>query len=429
MTIKIKYNSEIMQSLRGTRDILPEEIKLWQNIYNTAYNILTLSNYYEIRTPIIEKTDLFLRSIGNGTDIINKEMYNFQDQGKRQITLRPEGTASIARAYVNNKLYINKNINRLWYLGPMFRYERPQKGRQRQFHQLGIECIGTEDPIADIEVIRLAIKILQNYGLHQYQLEVNAIGNFNERKKYIYTLVKYLNKYKEDLDEDSQERLKTNPLRILDSKNSRVRDILNQAPKLKSHLGYKSLKHFYKVCEHLSHLYIPYKINELLVRGLDYYNYTAFEITYNQLGSQNTICGGGRYDTLIEQIGGPKTPAVGWAIGIERLLILLDKQHKKHKLHIYIAIQGDINKKYLWALINIIEKCEINYELDLTKKSLSKQIKQANSLNAKVCFIIAESEIKNEYITLKWLDTGKQEKIIIYTLEKYLNKYKLEIIT
>nr|YP_009399200.1 Histidine-tRNA ligase [Taenioma perpusillum]ARW68597.1 Histidine-tRNA ligase [Taenioma perpusillum] len=418
-----------MQLLRGTKDILPEEIKLWQNIYKTAYNILSLSNYREIRTPIIESTDLFLRSIGNGTDIINKEMYNFQDQGKREITLRPEGTASIARAYINNKLYTNSNINRLWYLGPMFRYERPQKGRHRQFHQLGIECIGIEDPIADIEVIRLAIKILHSYNLKQYKLEINAIGNFSERKKYTDALINYLEIYKEELDEDSQKRLYINPLRILDTKNLKTRDLLNRAPKLKYYLGYQSLKHFYKICEHLSYLYIPYKINEQLVRGLDYYNYTAFEIRYHELGSQDTVCGGGRYDTLIKQIGGPNTPAVGWAIGIERLLILIEEQNKKQKLHIYIAIQGYINKEYLWPVIHAIEKCKISYELDLTKKSLGKQIKQADLLNATVCFIIAESEVKNKSIKLKWLSTGKQETVTVYHLEEYLNKYKSEIIT
>lgn len=415
-----------MQSLRGTKDILPNEITYWQDIYNKVNRLFNIYDYHEIRTPILEHTDLFCRSIGSDTDIINKEMYSFADQGKRNITLRPEGTASIARAYITNKMYEKYKINRLWYLGPMFRYERPQKGRQRQFHQLGIECIGSKSPIADAEVIRIANKILQTFNLTNYIIEVNSIGNLEERRIYKEQLKEYLNKYYKDLDEDSKKRLETNPLRILDSKNIQTKKILFDAPKLTSYLESKSLNHFDQVCKNLTYLNIPYVINEKLVRGLDYYNYTAFEIKNNQLGSQETICGGGRYDKLIEELGGPITPSVGWAIGIERLLILTKNQlyNKINSLSIYIIAIGIEAQKQIWQIIQIIEECEINFNLDLTENNLTKQIKQADLLKARICLIVAEEEIRNNYITVKWLKNGNQQKIELYYLRAYLNAHK-----
>nr|YP_009392779.1 Histidine-tRNA ligase [Bostrychia tenella]ARW61341.1 Histidine-tRNA ligase [Bostrychia tenella] len=415
-----------MQPLRGTKDILPDEIIFWQHIYNIAYEILTSSNYHEIRTPLLENTDLFHRSIGNYTDIVNKEMYSFADQGNRNITLRPEGTASIARAFISNKLYLTPKINRLWYLGAMFRYERPQKGRQRQFHQLGIECIGSTSPIADVEVIRLAIKILEELKCIEYTLEINSIGDMEERKIYELELINYLNNYKNDLDIESQTRLNTNPLRILDSKNSKIQEILLEAPKLKNFLQSKSMNHFNEICSHLNYLNISYKINENLVRGLDYYNYTAFEITTQRLGTQNTICGGGRYDQLIQQLGGPKTPSVGWAIGIERLMIIIQNQVKiqKNDNKIYIAIQNNKIQNRIWNVIKMLEEIKIKFELDLSNNSLYKQLKRANHLCVKVCFIIGEEEIKNDYITIKWLKTRTQQQVKLYHLKGYLNYLK-----
>lgn len=412
-----------MQTLRGTKDILPEEAYNWQNIYYTINKLLNVYDYHEIKTPIIENTDLFLRTIGNYTDIVNKEMYTFKDQGQRVITLRPEGTASIARAYISNKMYEKSKINRLWYLGPMFRYERPQKGRQRQFHQLGIECIGTNSPIADIEVIRIANKVLETFDLKSYVMEINSIGNLDERTKYKEELVLYLNKYKQDLDLDSQKRLTNNPLRILDSKNTKTQNILVNAPKLTSYLNSESLKHFYTICEHLTYLNIPYQINDKLIRGLDYYNYTTFEIKAEKLGTQNTICGGGRYDKLIEQLGGPVTPSVGWAIGIERLLLLI-KSKQAEKLNIYIIVQENEKKKEIWNVIKIIEECKITFNLNLTDNNFIKQLKQANISCAQICFIIGNKEIVNKYVTIKWLKNGEQQKIKLCHLKAYLNTHK-----
>lgn len=415
-----------MQPLRGIKDILPDEIALWQHIYNTAYEILTLCNYNEIRTPFLENTNLFHRSIGNHTDIVNKEMYSFKDQGSRNVTLRPEGTASIGRAFTSNKLYLTQKVNRLWYLGAMFRYERPQKGRQRQFHQLGVECIGSQNPIADVEVIRLAIKILKALKCQEYTLELNSIGNIEERNLYQVRLTDYLDKYKYDLDKDSQNRLTTNPLRILDSKNSKIQEILLQGPKLKNFLKPASINHFNEVCDNLNYLNIPYKINDTLIRGLDYYNYTAFEIKTKKLGSQNTICGGGRYDRLIQQIGGPETPSVGWAIGIERLIIAIQNEIriKENNSKVYIAIQNNKVKNKAWDIVKILEKYNIKFELDLSYNNLYKQLRKANQLCAKICLIVGEEEVKNQYITIKWLKTGTQQQIKLDHLKSYLKYVK-----
>ena len=410
-----------MQSVRGTKDILPKEIGIWQNIYTTALKTLNQYNYNEIKTPIIEDTSLFIRSIGNNTDIVNKEMYNFTDQGQRNLTLRPEGTASIARAFISNKLYQANSINRLWYLGPMFRYERPQSGRQRQFHQLGIECIGSLHPKADAEVIHIATKLLKKFGCPEYQLEINSIGNYEERQLYQYNLIKYLEKYKEDLDNESQKRLYKNTLRILDSKILKTQEILSNAPNLNKYLQYESKKHFTRLCEYLDSADINFHINERLVRGLDYYNNTAFEIINHKLGSQNTICGGGRYDKLIQSLGGPDTPSIGWAIGIERLILLI--QNKEiNNVFFYIATQGLEAEKKIWPLVNLLETNNINFSIDLSNKNLRKQLSRASKSNAMGCLIIGEDEVKNSTTTIKWLDSGYQETVSNNNIIKILLK-------
>nr|QJH88376.1 syh [Pterocladia lucida] len=413
-----------MQSLRGTKDILPNEIIFWQHIYNVALEICSLYNYHEIKTPIIEFTSLFERSIGNGTDIVNKEMYSFIDQGNRNITLRPEGTASIARAFISNKLYSTNTMNKLWYIGPMFRYERPQSGRQRQFHQLGIECIGSLEPTADAEVIRIAIKILNSLQIHDYKLEINSIGDLKERNEYKYRLVKYLKKYESDLDEDSKNRLRNNPLRILDSKHSKTQEILIDAPSLEICLGNESKQHFKKLCGHLNSMNIPYNINNKLVRGLDYYNYTAFEIITKSNNNQDTVCGGGRYDSLIENLGGPHTPSVGWAIGIERLL-LMAKNHLEIDLlkpNVYIATQGEKAKLYAWSIIDILEKAKITFELDLQNNSFHKQIRKANKIGVCICIIIGDNEILNNNVTIKLLKKNTQKTVHISQIVEEINK-------
>nr|YP_010195633.1 histidine-tRNA ligase [Gracilaria baiana]UAD83030.1 histidine-tRNA ligase [Gracilaria baiana] len=414
-----------MQPLRGTKDILPHEITYWQHVYNKASAILSLHNYSEIRTPIIESTNLFQRTIGEETDIINKEMYTFTDQSNRNITLRPEATASIARAFVNNKLYQNK-LQKLWYLGPMFRYERPQNGRQRQFHQLGIECIGSLSPMADAQVIHLANELLYQLELKDYTLEINSIGSLEERQIYKIDLVEYLLQYKKDLDKDSQNRLYSNPLRILDSKNIKTQEILKYAPNLSKYLNKTSAEHFHTVCKHLENLSIPYIINHKLVRGLDYYNQTTFEMKTNSQDRQNTICGGGRYDNLIEQLGGPKTPAVGWAIGLERLLQIIEQELilSQQPINVYIATQGLEAQKKIWKIIQNLEKENIKFELDLSNTSFQKQIKRASKLGAKFCIILGDQEINDNCITTRKLDEHKQYTISYSTFLEEIYKLK-----
>ncbi len=287
----------MIQGLRGTRDILPGEVVYWQLIERTAKNILSKAAFQEIRVPIFEQTSLFERGIGEATDVVGKEMYTFPSRGgKTSITLRPEGTAGVARSYIQNKLQAQGGVQRLWYTGPMFRYERPQAGRQRQFHQIGLELIGSSSPRADVEAIAIATDILKALGLKNLSLDINSVGRGEDRQKYRETLITYLEPYKAELDEDSRDRLERNPLRILDSKDKRTQEIAQDAPKIIDSLSDSSKKHFDAVLQMLTDLEIAYQIDHCLVRGLDYYTHTAFEIKSSDLGAQATVCGGGRYD-------------------------------------------------------------------------------------------------------------------------------------
>lgn len=411
-----------MQTIRGTKDILPNEIQNWQNLYFEALNILSIYNYHEIRTPIIENTDVFLKSVGNTTDIINKEMYRFLDQGKRDITLRPEGTASIARSIVSNKLYNTNKIHKLWYMGPMFRYERPQYGRQRQFHQLGIECIGSDNPLADIEVIKIAYNLLKKLQCNKYRLEINSLGTQIERNKYKIDFTEFLKKYENDLDIDSKKRLYINPLRILDSKNIKTQELIKDAPCISKYLEKDSKKHFECICEYLNLLHIPYSINTKLVRGLDYYNHTTFEIISNDLGKQNTICGGGRYSNLIKQFGGPDLSGVGWAIGIERLLMTINNNKNKvsTKDRFDIITEGLEGQKKAWNLIELLEDANILFNFNFSNQSFNKQIKKSIQNNLSGCLILGKNEIQNSTITIKWLNKHIQETIEYNNIISYL---------
>ncbi len=422
-----KHINKIMQPIRGTKDILPNDIEIWQQIYKIAYEEFSKHNYMEIRTPILENTNLFERCIGNFTDIVNKEMYTFIDQGSRSITLRPEGTSSVARAILSNKIYINNRMNRLWYLGPMFRYERPQKGRQRQFHQLGLECLGSEIATSDAEVIKIAHKILTKLEcINQCKLEINSIGNIEEREIYKIELIEYLKKYKNELDEDSAKRLERNPLRVLDSKSKKTQEILTGAPLLKNYLGKNSIEHFNELCEHLNYLNIQYSINNKLVRGLDYYNYTAFEIKTSENNQQNTICGGGRYDCLTEQIGGPKIPAVGWAIGIERLISVTKNNIKRQNNinTIYIAIDNSIMSYIMWDVVEILTAYRLKFELDLSNSNINKKIKRANQMGIDICIIIDKSTLDTKSLKVKWLRTNIKQVIQLSNLQEYLKYVK-----
>ncbi|HIK09662.1 MAG TPA: histidine--tRNA ligase [Oscillatoriaceae cyanobacterium M33_DOE_052] len=403
-----------IQAIRGTRDILPEEVGYWQKVEATAREILGKAAYREIRTPIFEQTALFERGIGEATDIVGKEMYSFQDRGDRSITLRPEGTAGAVRAYVENKLHALGGVQRLWYTGPMFRYERPQAGRQRQFHQIGVEVLGSGDPRADVEVIAIATDLLQSLGLQNLHLDINSVGDREDKQRYRQVLVEYLTPYKEELDPDSQDRLTRNPLRILDSKDQRTIEIAENAPRMWDYLSAESGRHFAQVQQMLTELGISYQLNHRLVRGLDYYTHTAFEIISDNLGAQATVCGGGRYDGLVKELGGPDTPAVGWAIGLERLIVLLqqlDTATPESNLDFYLVSRGTDAEANSLILAQKLRHAGFSVELDLSGSAFSKQFKRADKSGAIACLILGDEEAANQTVQLKWLASGSQQTL------------------
>lgn len=402
---------DAIQALRGTRDILPTEIEYWQKIEECARNILNYANYQEIRTPIFEQTELFKRGIGEATDVVGKEMYSFNSRSENySITLRPEGTAGVVRAYIQNNLYAQGGVQRLWYTGAMFRYERPQAGRQRQFHQLGVEVLGSADPRADVEVIAIATDILQTLGLKNLHLDINSVGNTEDRQNYRQALVDYFTPYQDELDSDSKERLTRNPLRILDSKDKRTQEIATGAPSILKYLGAYSQQHFERVQQLLTSLDIAYKVNPRLVRGLDYYTHTAFEIISEDLGAQATVCGGGRYDGLVSQLGGAETPAVGWAMGLERLTILLQQLQPLPApvIDFYVVSKGDEAESQALKLAQKLRQSGFSVELDLSGSGFKKQFARADRSGAIACLIIGEEEAANNSVKLKWMASKEQ---------------------
>ena len=402
---------DAIQALRGTRDILPGEVEYWQKIEQCARNIFNRANYQEIRTPIFEQTELFKRGIGEATDVVGKEMYSFNSRGDDySITLRPEGTAGVVRAYIQNSLHAQGGVQRLWYTGAMFRYERPQAGRQRQFHQLGLEVLGSADPRADVEVIAIATDILQTLGLKNLHLDINSVGNVEDRQHYRQALVEYFTPYKDELDTDSKERLTRNPLRILDSKDKRTQEIAQAAPSILKYLGAYSQQHFEQVQQLLTSLDIAYKVNPRLVRGLDYYTHTAFEIISDDLGAQATVCGGGRYDGLVSQLGGVETPAVGWAIGLERLTILLQQLSPlpAQLIDFYVVSKGDEAQAQALKIAQKLRQQGFSVELDLSGSGFKKQFARADRSSAIACLIIGEEEAATSSVKLKWMASKEQ---------------------
>ncbi|MGB3532767.1 MAG: histidine--tRNA ligase [Microcoleaceae cyanobacterium] len=401
-----------IQALRGTRDIGPVEVEYWQKLEFIASTILTNANYQEIRTPIFEQTPLFERGIGEATDVVGKEMYTFKDRGDRSVTLRPEGTAGVVRSYIEHKRYA-EGIQRLWYNGPMFRYERPQAGRQRQFHQIGVELLGSGSARADVEVIAIATDILQALGLKSLHLDLNSVGNPEDRSQYRQALIDYLTPYKNELDADSQDRLTRNPLRILDSKDKRTQEIAADAPSILDYLGDDSRAHFETVQQLLTDLSISYRLNPRLVRGLDYYTHTAFEVISDDLGAQATVCGGGRYDGLVAELGGPQTPGIGWAMGLERLVLLLQKLQPlpPATIDFYVVSRGEAAGSQALVLSQKLRNRGFKVELDLSGSAFGKQFKRADRSGAAACLVLGDAEAENKTVNLKWLKTGDQQAI------------------
>jgi len=402
-----------IQAIRGTRDILPDETPLWQWVETTARELLQRAAYREIRPPMFEQTQLFERGIGEATDVVGKEMYTFEDRGGRSLTLRPEITAGLVRAVNEHKLTAQGSVLRLWHVGPAFRYERPQAGRQRQFHQLDVELLGSRDPRADVEVIAIATTLLQTLGLKSLTMDLNSVGNGDDRQRYRDALVDFLTPHKADLDDDSQQRLATNPLRILDSKDAKTQEIVQAAPSLLDFLSPDSQQHFDQVQQYLTDLGIVYHLNPRLVRGLDYYTHTAFEIQSADLGAQATVCGGGRYDGLISQLGGADTPAIGWAIGLERLTLLLKQLavEPSTAMDVYVVSRGAATAGKALQVAQALRQAGLAVEMDLSGSAFGKQFKRADRSGAVLCVILGEAEAEQGTVQLKWLTSGEQSEI------------------
>ncbi|MBE9559437.1 MAG: histidine--tRNA ligase [Proteobacteria bacterium] len=405
--------AKLIKSIRGMHDVLPDDSFRWQAFETAIRQLMASYGYKEIRMPLVESTDLFCRSIGEVTDIVEKEMYTFEDRNGDKLTLRPEGTASCVRAGIQHGLLHNQ-IQRLWYSGPMFRHERPQKGRYRQFHQFGAEVYGIATPDVDAELILIGARLWKQLGLKNVRLELNTLGSSQARIDYKKVLVDYLEQHRDQLDDDSLRRLDSNPLRVLDSKNPAMKEMLDNAPALIDHLDEESSRQFDKLKASLDATGVKYTINPRLVRGLDYYCKTVFEWVTDELGAQGTICAGGRYDGLVEQLGGKTTPAIGFALGMERILSLLESQQESEQpqtVDIYLVLLGEASEVRGLRLAE-----EIREQLPSVKMiahcgggSVKSQMKKADKSGAYIALILAEDELSNDQVTVKYLREKKEQ--------------------
>lgn len=394
-------------------DCLPTQSPLWQKLENTVKNVISAYGYNEMRMPIVEMTHLFSRAIGEVTDVVEKEMYTFEDRNGDSLTLRPEGTAGCVRAGIENGLLYNQE-QRVWYMGPMFRHERPQKGRYRQFHQCGVEVFGLNGPDVDAELIMMTARLWRELGIDKHvRLELNSIGSLEARANYREALIAFLEQHMDVLDEDCKRRMHTNPLRVLDSKNPDVQAILGDAPRLSEHLDEESKQHFAGLCELLDAAGIEYTVNERLVRGLDYYNRTVFEWITESLGAQGTVCGGGRYDGLVEQLGGKATPAVGFAMGLERLVLMLETlelTEVRRSVDVYVVTAGEGT---MMAGMKLAEQLReevpgVRVMNHFGGGNFKKQFKRADKVGAVVALVLGENEVADNTVVLKDLAGGEQ---------------------
>lgn len=407
--------AKTIQAVRGMNDCLPTQSSLWQFAEQAVRNTVAAYGYSEIRTPIVESTDLFKRSIGEVTDIVEKEMYTFDDRNGDSLTLRPEGTACVVRAGNQHGLLYNQE-QRLWYMGPMFRHERPQKGRYRQFHQFGVEVYGISDAHADAEVLMMSAYLWKQLGMTKHvRLELNTLGDNHERAEYRDALIAFLEQHLDVLDEESKRRMYSNPLRVLDTKNPDVQAILVGAPRLSDHLGEETTQHFSKLCELLDLAGIQYTVNERLVRGLDYYNRTVFEWVTDSLGAQGTVLAGGRYDGLVEQLGGKASPAVGFAMGIERLVLMLETLElvdtTLSAVDVYVCAMGENAQNQAMIISQSLR--EQHSGLRIMKHNsggnFKKQMKKADQSGAKIVLLFGDDELENDSVTVKYLREDKPQ--------------------
>jgi len=407
------------KTIKGTHDILPDESPRWQKLERVIHDVASRFGYSEIRTPIFEDTNLFSRSVGEDTDIVSKEMYSWEDRSGGSLTLRPELTAPVARSYIQHNLGAKSPLQRLYYIGPLFRRERPQKGRQRQFHQFGIEAFGSEFPEQDAEIISFGHTIFSELGVKDLSLKLNSLGSRECREHYRNALRSFIEPFKNDLSETSQKRLETNPLRILDTKDPKEQELLKDAPSISDHWTQDDKDHFSQVQNFLKAVNIPFELDERMVRGLDYYTRTTFEFIAGGLGAQDAICGGGRYDGLVEKLGGKPTPGIGFAAGIERILLSMDtEESNKNENSIYLidlTNDGTNTLKLAADLRNV--GCKVT--IDTLRRSLKAQLRDANRTNAGKVVIIGEEESKKNTAQVKDLSTGEQEEIFQKDLKKY----------
>ncbi|EGQ8096501.1 histidine--tRNA ligase [Vibrio cholerae] len=417
--------AKTIQAIRGMNDCLPTQSPLWQKVEGVVKNVISAYGYSEVRMPIVEMTHLFSRAIGEVTDVVEKEMYTFEDRNGDSLTLRPEGTAGCVRSGIENGLLYNQE-QRLWYMGPMFRHERPQKGRYRQFHQCGVEVFGLDGPDVDAELIMMTARLWRELGIAQHvRLELNSIGSLEARANYRTALIDYLEQYQNVLDEDCKRRMYTNPLRVLDSKNPDVQAILGDAPQLSDYLDAESKQHFAGLCELLDAAGIEYTVNQRLVRGLDYYNRTVFEWITESLGSQGTVCGGGRYDGLVEQLGGKPTPAVGFAMGLERLVLMMEtlgNTDVRRSVDVYIVTAGEGT---MMAGMKLAEQLReqvpgLRVMTHFGGGNFKKQFKRADKVGAAIALVLGEDEVAAQTVVVKDLAGGEQNTVAQAEVAKLL---------
>ena len=414
-----------IRSVKGTQDILPDQSTRWQDLELTIQKIMDCYGYKEIRTPAFEHSEVFSQGVGQETDIVSKEMYSWTDQGGDNLTLKPELTAPVARSFIQHNLGVQNSINKLYYIDALFRRERPQKGRYRQFHQFGIEVFGSENPETDVEVIALAMHVFHKLGLKELTLQLNSIGSPECRNNYRNAIKNFLAPHFDQLSQTSQDRYNNNPLRILDTKSPDEKEILKDAPNISNYWTIDDNNHFDEVCNLLKHIKIDYQLSPSLVRGLDYYTRTTFEITSNELGAQNAICGGGRYDGLVEKLGGKPTPGIGFAAGIERLLLASSSDNKFRNIQIYIVGIGNDVRPTMIKLAEELRSNDIRTSFDYLRRSIKAQMREANKLGAQYAIIIGEDELKDKSVIIKDLSTSNQEKITLDSVQKYMKSLPL----
>jgi len=412
---------KLIKAVRGTKDIIGEEAKKYTYISNVAQKMFENYGYNFVKTPIFEETELFKRGIGEATDVVEKEMYTFKDRGDRSITLRPENTASLVRCYLENAIYAKEEISRFYYNGSMFRYERPQAGRQREFNQIGLEVFGEKSPKVDAEVIAIGYKFLKKLGISDLEVKINSVGSNASRTVYREKLIEHFSKHLDDMCDDCKDRINRNPLRLLDCKVDKDKDFYKSAPNIIDFLFEDERKHYEDVKKYLDVFGIKYTEDPTLVRGLDYYSSTVFEIVTNKLGSQGTVLGGGRYDNLLKELGDKDIPAVGFATGVERIMMLLGENYPKNNPDVYIAWLGENTSETALKIAESLRDNDIKVYIDYSEKGMKSHMKKADKLSVRYCIILGEDELNKGIVLLKDFSTREQKEVKI---EEIVNQIK-----